>query len=150
MNRRLAQLLLLLELKKEVTQKAYVEVLKAKELFDQNKLRHTQLAGFRMDYVQQIETLGKEGTYIDRVKTRVSFINHLDVALMDLNNLLAQLAKSRAQAEIKYRQAKIAEEGVVKLIERAQKEEDLKTQRREQKESDEFAQKQWYGKKNNE
>ena len=142
----MAQLIQLLELKKEVTRKAYIEVLKAKEQFDQNKVRHGQLAGFRVDYIQQIEVLGKEGTYIDRIKSRLSFINHLDMALMDLNNLLAQLAKFRTQAELKYRQAKISEEGVIKLIERAQKEEDLKVQRREQKDSDEYAQKQWYGK----
>jgi flagellar FliJ protein len=149
MNRRLAQLVQLLELKKEITRKAYVEVLKAREQFEQNKVRHNQLLGFKKDYLVQIDTLGKQGTYIDRIKSRLDFINHLEVALRDLNMLLAQLAKSRTQAELHHRQAKISEEGVIKLMERAQKDEDLKIQRREQKESDEYAQKQWYDRKNN-
>jgi len=36
------------------------------------------------------------------------------------------------------------------LIERAKRDEELKQQRIEQKQIDEYAQKQWYGKKNNE
>ena len=148
MNRRLAQLIQLLELKKEATRKAYNEFLKSQEQFNQNKLRHEQLSGFRLEYIKQIEVIGKEGTFIDRIKNRLDFINHLESALGQLNSLLAQLAKARSHAELLYRQAKIAEEAILKLIERAKKEEELVLQRREQKESDEYAQKQWHDKKN--
>ncbi len=148
MNRRLVQLIQLLELKQEATRKAYSEFLKAQEQFKQNKLKHEQLTGFRLEYIKQIEIIGKEGTFIDRIKNRLDFINHLEAALGQLNGLLAQLAKARSHAEFLYRQAKISEEAVIKLIERAKKEEELKLQRREQKESDEYAQKQWHDKKN--
>ncbi len=149
MDRRLIQLIQLLELKKEATRKAYAEFLKAQEQFNQNKVRHEQLSGFRLDYIHQIDVIGKEGTSIYRIRNRLDFINHLESALGQLSGLLAQLAQSRAHADLLYRKAKIAEEGVVKLIERAKRDEDLKLQRKEQKESDEYAQKQWHGKKNN-
>lgn len=145
----MVQLIHLLGLRQEATRKAHSELLKAQEQFNQNKMRHEQLTGFRSDYIHQIEVIGQEGTRIDRIKNRLDFINHLEAALGQLNGLLAQLAKSRSQAELLYKQAKISEEGVVKLIERAKKDEELKLQRREQKESDEYAQKQWHGKKNN-
>lgn len=150
MNRRLVQLTQLLELKQEATRKAYLELVKIKDQFSQNKTRHEQLVGYRQDYIQQIESIGKEGTYVDRIRNRLNFISHLDIALGQLNTLLAQLAKSRTHAELNYRQAKVSEEGVVKLIERARKDEELKQQRKDQKESDEYAQKQWYGKKQHE
>jgi flagellar protein FliJ len=150
MNRRLVQLVQLLELKQEATRKAYLDLVKIKDQFSQNKTRHEQLVGYRQDYIQQIESIGKEGTYVDRIRNRLNFISHLDIALGQLNTLLAQLAKSRTHAELNYRQAKVSEEGVVKLIERARKDEELKQQRKDQKESDEYAQKKWYGKKHNE
>lgn len=149
MNRRLVQLIKLLELKQEATKKAYVDLVKAKEQFEQNKTRHDQLVGFRQDYIQQIEAIGREGTVVERIRNRLNFVNHLDRALSQLNSLLAQLAKARNQAELTYRQMKISEEGVVKLIERAKRDDELKQQRRDQKESDDYAQKQWYGKKKN-
>lgn len=150
MNRRIAQLMQLLELKQEATRKAYAELLKAREQFNQNKTRHEQLSGFRVDYINQIEVIGKEGTFIDRIKNRLDFINHLESAIGQLNGVLAQLAKTRSHAEYLYRQTKIAEEAVIKLIERAKRDEELKLQRREQKESDEYAQKQWHDRKKNE
>ena len=150
MNRRLAQLYQLLEIKKEVSHSAYMGVLKAREQFEHNKIRHEQLARYRQEYIHQVDAIGKEGTSIQRLKNRIYFINHLDVALGQLSGVLAQLAKARAIAEQEYKQAKIAEEAVFKLIERAKREEELKQQRMEQKQIDEYAQKQWYGKKNNE
>lgn len=149
MNRRLAQLIQLLQIKKEATRNAHAEVLKAKNQFDQHKMRHDQLADYRQDYVHQIDELGKIGTDIERIRTRIYFISHLDVALGQLTGVLSQLAKARATAELHYKQAKIAEEAVIKLIERAKKDDELKQQRIEQKQIDEYAQKQWYGKKNN-
>lgn len=149
MNQRLAQLIKLLGLKKEVTHKAYLELIKANEQIDQHKIRQEQLVGYKLDYIEQVQTLGEEGVSIVRLRTRLYFISHLDNALVQLGALFIQLQHSRTQAELKYRQAKIAEEGIVKLIERAQKAEDLKRDKLLQKDSDEFAQKKWYGKKNN-
>ncbi|MCL5272252.1 MAG: flagellar export protein FliJ, partial [Gammaproteobacteria bacterium] len=68
------------------------------------------------------------------------------VSLLQLNTHLAQLAKLRSKLELKYKQAKAAEEGVSKLIERVKQVEMIQMQRKEQKESDEYAQKQWYSK----
>jgi flagellar FliJ protein len=149
MNQRLARLIQLLELKKEATRKAYQEVLKAQELYTQNKMRHEQLVSYREDYIQQLEVLGNEGTTIGRLKNRIDFINHLDTALIQLNTHLSQLAKARLKAELNFKQIKISEEGVAKIIERVKRVEDAKLQRSEQKESDEYAQKQWYSKNTN-
>lgn len=149
MNQRLAQLIKLLGLKKEATHKAYLELIKANEQIDQHKIREEQLIGYKLDYIEQVRALGEEGVSIVRLRNRLYFISHLDNALVQLGSLFIQLQHSRTQAELKYRQAKIAEEGIVKLIERAQKAEDLKMDKILQKDSDEFAQKKWYGKKNN-
>ena len=149
MNQRLDRLMQLLQLKEEATRNAYMELIRIKEEFEQNKVRHEQLVGYRYDYTQQLEVLGKEGASISRLRNRIDFINHLDAALHQLNAFLAQLAKTRMKAEYAYKRAKTSEEGVSKLIERAKKTEEMKQLRIEQKESDEYAQKQWYGKQNN-
>lgn len=149
MNQRLAQLIKLLGLKKEATHKAYLELIKANEQIEQHKIREEQLIGYKLDYIEQVQALGEEGVSIVRLRNRLYFISHLDNALVQLGSLFIQLQHSRTQAELKYRQAKIAEEGIVKLIERAQKAEELKMDKILQKDSDEFAQKKWYGKKNN-
>lgn len=146
MNNRLSTLTKLLQLKEEDTRKAHHALQAAKEEFDQNKLRHDQLVGYRQDYVQQLQVLGNEGSNVGRLRNRIDFINHLDTALVQLNSQLSLLARLRAKAEVQYKEAKAAEEGVVKLMERVNKTEQIKQQRAEQKESDEYAQKQWYSK----
>lgn len=149
MNPRLTQLAQLLQIKHEAAKQAHLELIKLKEQFIQNKTRHEQLVVYRQDYLQQLELLGGEGSSVGRLRNRIDFINHLDTALIQLNTHLAQLAKNRSKAEVNYNVAKASEEGIVKLIERVKKAEELKLQRTEQKESDEYAQKQWYSKKMN-
>jgi len=149
MNKRLEQLQHLLQIKEQATQKAFQELMKIKEQFNHNKLRHDELVIYRQDYLGQLENLGQEGTQIGRLRNRIDFINHLDTALIQLNNLLGQIAKNRTKAEMLYKEAKASEEGVSKLIERVKQTEMTKLQRLEQKESDEYAQKQWYSKKTN-
>ncbi|WP_298626657.1 flagellar export protein FliJ [uncultured Legionella sp.] len=146
MSQRLERLLQLLNLKKEITNQAFQELLQSKEQFVQNKTRHEQLVMYRQDYMQQMELIGNEGSTVGRLRNRIDFISHLDTALIQLNSHLAQLAKLRTKLELKYRQAKTAEEGVDKLIERVKKAELIQTQRKDQKEIDEYAQKQWYSK----
>ena len=149
MSQRLDQLTQLLQIKHEATKQAHLELMKSKVQFDQNKTRHEQLVVYRQDYLQQLEVLGSEGSSVGRLRNRIEFINHLDTALIQLNTHLAQLAKLRSKAELNYNQAKASEEGVSKLIERVKKTEQIKIQRLEQKESDEYAQKQWYSKNMN-
>ncbi len=144
MNQRLARLIQLHQIKTEVSMKAFQELEQMKDQFNQNKLKHEQLVGYRQDYLQQLETIGNEGSQVGRLRNRIDFINHLDTALVQLNNHLAQLAKFRTKFELKYKEAKASEEGVSKLIERVKRIEQGKMQRIEQKESDEYAQKQWY------
>ena len=146
MNRRLVQLNFLLQLKRKETRDAFNELLKIKEHFKSNKEKHSQLSGYRSEYMQQIETIGKEGTTIERIINRVNFINYLESALVTLNGLLAEIALTRTEMEKKYKKAKIAEEAIVKLIERANQEVALDLVRQEQKESDEYAQKKWFSK----
>ena len=149
MNQRLDRLMQLLQIKEDETRCVYLELLGAKEQFNQNKLRHEQLLGYRQDYLEQLEVIGHEGSSVGRLRNRIDFINHLDTALIQLNTHLSQLAKARTKLELSYKQAKTSEEGVGKLIERVKKTEHLKLQRGEQKESDEYAQKQWYSKNMN-
>lgn len=146
MSQRLDRLIQLLNLKKEITNQSFQELIKSKEQFSQNKLRHEQLVIYRQDYMQQLELLGNEGSTVGRLRNRINFISHLDTALIQLNAHLAQLAKLRSKLELKYKQAKAAEESVSKLIERVEKAELIQVQRKDQKESDEYAQKQWYSK----
>lgn len=146
MSQRLDRLIQLLNLKKEATNQSYQELIKSKEQFNQNKIRHEQLVIYRQDYMQQLEHIGNEGSTVGRLRNRIDFISHLDTALLQLNTHLAQLAKLRSKLELKYKQAKAAEEGVSKLIERVKQVEMIQMQRKEQKESDEYAQKQWYSK----
>jgi flagellar FliJ protein len=147
MNQRIQRLAQLLQLKEEATRKAYYEFLKTREQVEQNRLKQEQLSGYKGDYLKQFEVLGREGASVDRLRNRLNFISHLDVVLSQLKVFLDQLSNARARAELAYKQAKIAEEGVSKLIDRAKKAEQVKQERLEQKESDEYAQKQWYGKK---
>lgn len=146
MSQRLARLMQLHLLKVEITSQMLQKLEKAKLEFNQNKLRHEQLLSYRQDYLQQLEQIGNQGTQVGRLRNRIDFINHLDVALSQLNSHLAYLAKARTKAELQYKEAKMAEEVVTKLIERVEKTEQIKLTRKEQKESDEYAQKQWYSK----
>ncbi|HHT0593115.1 TPA: flagellar export protein FliJ [Legionella anisa] len=150
MSQRLERLKQLLQIKKEATHAAYQELLKAQEQFKHNKLKHDQLVAYRQDYLKQVEKIGEQGTIVARLRNRIDFISHLDTALIQLNAHLAHLGKIRAKAELKYKQTKISEEGVSQLIDRVNKSEQLKLQRIEQKENDEYAQKLWYSKKINE
>ncbi|BCA95804.1 flagellar protein FliJ [Legionella antarctica] len=149
MNQRLERLIQLLQIKQEETKRAHIDLMKAKEQFNQNKIRHEQLVTYRQDYLQQLEVLGNQGSLVGRLRNRIDFINHMDTALIDLNTHLAQLAKIRSKAEFNYNQLKASQEGVTKLIDRVKKAEQIKLQRLDQKESDEYAQKQWYSKNMN-
>ncbi|CAM2985943.1 flagellar export protein FliJ [Legionella worsleiensis] len=147
MSQRLDRLMQLLQLKKEETNQALMNLMKVKDQFNQNKTRHDQLITYRHDYLNELDQIGHEGSTVGRMRNRINFISHLDTALVQLNSHLAQLAKSRHKMELNYKQAKASEEGVAKLIERVKRAEQIKLERYEQKESDEYAQKQWYSKK---
>lgn len=145
-KQRVERLIQLHEIKKEQTHAHYLELIKFQEQLKQNSLKQEQLIGYRQDYLQQLEAFGNEGTQVGRLRNRIDFINQLDTAIVQLKNYLSQLTKQKAKAEIIYKQAKAAEEGVEKLIERVKKNQELKVLKMEQKESDEYAQKQWYSK----
>lgn len=147
MNQRLDRLLQLLDIKKEATRIAYQELFNAQEQFKKHKLKHEQLVGYRQDYLKQVEAIGEHGTSVGRLRNRIDFISHLDMALVQLNGHLAYLAKLRTKAGAHYKQTKTSEEGVVILIDRVKSVQLLKLQRTEQKENDEYAQKQWYSDK---
>ena len=150
MNQRLDRLMQLLEIKKELTRKAYQDLLNAQEEFKKGKLKHDQLVGYRQDYLKQLETLGEQGAVVGRLRNRIDFISHLDTALVQLNGHLAYLAKIRAKADLYYKQAKIAEEGVGLLIDRVKKSQEIKSQRMDQKKNDEYALRRWYSNETNE
>ncbi|MBN9230492.1 MAG: flagellar export protein FliJ [Legionella sp. 40-6] len=149
MSRNLSSLLQLLGIKQKNTQKAFQEVINAQEEFKKNKLKHEQLVGYRGDYLQQMESLGEQGASLNQIRHRVDFIAHLDKAIIQLNGHLAHLAKLRQHAQTAYLVTKREEESIQLLIEKLKKEQAVKESRREQKENDEYAQKQWYSKRIN-
>jgi flagellar FliJ protein len=136
----------LLELKVKETQNAYQSLVNASAQYDASNLRFEQLSGYRLDYMQQMESLGQGGGTLGQLRNRIEFISNLDDAITHLNLQLAQLTKQRHYYELIYRKAKANEDAIKMLIERKQALEDSKVQRREQKDSDEYAQKQWYTK----
>ncbi len=147
MSQRSARLVQLLNLKQRDTREASEAFMRAREQFIANKQRHEQLVEYRKDYIYQLSDIGSSGCTLGHMRNRINFISQLDSALMQLNQLLAQIAKQRKLCEEAYYQAKAAEDAVQKLIERVEKQENIKKNRIEQKESDEYAQKQWYSKK---
>lgn len=150
MKQRVERLVQLHQIKQQQTQVVYLEFIQVKDQLNQNKLKQEQLTSYRQEYLRQLESIGHTGAQIGRLRNRLDFINQLDTALIQLGSHLKQLQKLVIKSELIYNQAKAAEEGVEKLIERVKKTAELKIQKNEQKESDEYAQKQWYSKKTNE
>ncbi len=143
MNRRLEQLLKLLELKEELTLKAYHAAVKIKAQIEQHQAKIEQLTGYKIEYGEQIGRLGQEGVPVYKVRNRIDFMGQIDSAIGQIKAAVFNLEKAKVSADVAYKEAKISEEGVKKLIARVRKLEDIKQQRLEQKEVDEFAQKQW-------
>ncbi|ASQ45420.1 flagellar export protein FliJ [Legionella clemsonensis] len=146
MNSRKERLLKLLAVKDRATKVAMENLLRAREQFLSDKSRHNQLLGYRQDYVQQLHNLGNAGCMVGRMRNRIDFIAQLDTVLSQLNQHLAQLAKQRSHYEAMYKKAKSEQDAVKRLLERLEEQQHLKQERMEQKESDEYAQKQWYSK----
>lgn len=146
MKQRINRLVQLLKLKEQTTHRAAENLLRSREQFTSGKERHSQLLGYRQDYVRQLNHLGDKGCTVGDVRNRINFIAQLDSALVHLNQQLAQFAKQRTHFETLYLQAKSEQDAVEQLIERVKKQENAKMERIEQKESDEYAQKQWYSK----
>lgn len=137
-------LIRLLELKTKETKNAWQILINASTQYDQNKKRQEQLSHYRLDYVQQLQSIGQEGGTLGQLRNRIEFISQLDAALTQLNLQLAQLARQREYYELLYTKAKANEDAIKMLIEKKEALEQSKIQRREQKDSDEYAQKQWY------
>lgn len=146
MNNRIEQLEKLYQLKERNTLDALKNLTRAREEFILHKQRHDKLLEYRVDYLKQFEAIGVQGTTLGRLRNRLDFVSHLDTAIVQLNGHLAQLAKKRSHYETLYIEAKAAQDAVEKLIERVKKELGLRKNRAEQKEIDEYAQKQWYSK----
>lgn len=137
----------LLELKIKETQKAYQALVNASAQYDTNKQRHEQLANYRLDYMQQMQSIGEAGGTLGQLRNRVDFISNLDSVLTQLELQLVHLSKQREYFQLLYTKAKTNEDAIKILIEKKLALEESKKQRREQKNSDEYAQKQWYTKK---
>ncbi|WED43796.1 flagellar export protein FliJ [Legionella cardiaca] len=146
MNSRKERLLRLLTVKERATKLASENLMRAREQFVSGKSRHNQLLGYRQDYIQQLHDLGDAGCTVGRLRNRLDFITQLDTALGQMNQHLAQLAKQRSHYETIYLQAKTEQDAIKRLLERLEDQQKAKQERAEQKESDEYAQKQWYSK----
>ncbi|KTC84188.1 flagellar export protein FliJ [Legionella brunensis] len=146
MSSRKDRLLRLLAIKEQATKLACENLIRSREQFLSGKSRHNQLLDYRQDYVQQLNNLGDAGCTVGRIRNRIDFIAQLDTALGQMNQHLAQLAKQRSHYEAVYLQTKSEEDAVKRLLERWEEQQKMKQERTEQKESDEYAQKQWYSK----
>jgi len=127
------------------------EVAEAYKVFQgiQQQMQHMQqkyqeLQQYREDYTRQINQMGAEGSALARMRNRIDFIHQLDMALSQLGQQIAQIAKQRGEAEQHWICAKQGEKSVEKLIERTIAEMKSQEEASEQKEIDEFAQQQWY------
>ncbi|KTD07217.1 flagellar export protein FliJ [Legionella jamestowniensis] len=146
MSSRKERLLKLLAIKERATKVAIENLVRAREQFLSDKSRHNQLLEYRQDYIQQLHNLGDAGCRVGRLRNRIDFIAQLDTALGHMNQHLAQLAKQRSHYEAVCIKAKSEQDAVKRIIERLEEQQHLKQERMEQKESDEYAQKQWYSK----
>lgn len=147
MNERIARLQQLLKIKERETRLAGETYLRSREQFILGRRRHEQLVEYRGGYMKQMFETGEAGCTVGHMRNRINFIGQLDSTIVQLNQQLAQMAKYRASCEAQYLKAKTAEDAVRRLIEKVQTQENIKKDRQEQKESDEYAQKQWYSKK---
>ncbi|KTD48784.1 flagellar protein FliJ [Legionella rubrilucens] len=143
---RLQRLNTLLGMKEKAMEKAGEMLKQAREQFAAGKSKHDQIVSYRQDYVEQLHRMGDSGCTLGRLRNRIDFINQLDAILIQLNQQLSQLAKFRTQCEKKFLQAKAEKDAVIRLIERVKLQRSEQLARLEQKESDEYAQKQWYSK----
>ncbi|MFC3907889.1 flagellar export protein FliJ [Legionella dresdenensis] len=147
MNQRLMRLTQLLAIKEKATQQAANDWARARQQFLTSKQRHDQLLNYRQDYVTQLNNATNlPATTVGYLRRRIEFISQLDTALSQLNAQLSHLIKQRTHFEKLYMQKKAEQDAVVKLIEKVKLTLQLKQERAEQKESDEYAQKQWYSK----
>lgn len=143
-SQQIKRLELLLELRAKATADAYRQWMLAKDQFERHQLKHKQLVHFREDYLVELSDIGQQGSSISRLRNRIDFIHNLDTALQQINQQLAQLAKQRQQFEVHYKQKKAEQEAVVRLLDRVQAAARQVQDKREQKEMDEYGQKQWY------
>jgi len=146
MATRLQRLQQVLHHKEILLQQAARQWLQAREQFTQGKTKHDQLLGYRHDYVTQLHQIGDGGCSLGRMRNRIDFIGQLDGALSQISQQLASLAKQRSHFETLYLQAKAEQDAVINLIQRVKEQENNRQMQIEQKESDEYAQKQWYSK----
>lgn len=143
-QQRLARLGQWLQIKEKRTQEAVQDWQQAKHRYDAAKIRHDQLLGYRNDYMQQLQQLGDSGCQAARIRNRLNFIGQLDAALLQMSQQLAGFAKQRSECEQNFIQAKAQQDVVLKLIDKVKVHQQERMARMLQKESDEYAQKQWY------
>lgn len=142
------QLRTLLSLRRVEMETALLLLQQMQQQVIQLRQRHDQLSQYRNEYVQQIDHLGRQGCRLGQMQNRLEFIRQLDIALKQAGSQIAEIAKQRQGAEVRFREAKRAEEVVKKLLEREREHQQSQENWREQKENDELGQKQWYSKPN--
>ncbi len=134
----------LLQMKEDAMQKALSALASVKEQFQHGQNRHAQLSGYKLDYLQQMEDIGKNGGTLGQLKNRADFLSNVDAVILHLNMQMAQTSKQMERLQVAYFKAQEEQKKVIKLIERKQVQEIRLIRRTEQKDIDEYAQKQWY------
>ncbi|KTC73087.1 flagellar protein FliJ [Legionella birminghamensis] len=132
----------------KIREQAVLDTLKnwqlAQDQFHAGKAKHDQLLIYRQDYVEQLQHLGSAGCELGRMRNRIDFITQLDQALGQMSQHLASLAKQRSHLEKMYLQSKAEQDVVLALLKKLYNEQKIAEEKLNQKESDEYALKQWY------
>ncbi len=134
MQEKCSRLLKLLKVYEKNTRDALFRLHLARGDFDKHKLQHDKMVEYRLEYMQQLATLGEAGTSLMRIKQRTTFILQMDGILKKLSKDLSDLATLRREAEQTWRESRLKEESIKKMIIKLEKEiekDQLKKEERE-------------------
>lgn len=143
-DQRLKQLQTLLKLKESDKQQAMKQLAEARHRLIHLTSQLERMNQYRQDYQKQIEIFGKQGCSINRMRSRVLFIQQIDQGIIQVNHQIATAAKLRDKCEKTLLEKQKKVQSVEKLIEAGEREKNRLINRLEQKENDEYANKQWY------
>lgn len=122
MDLRIQQLIRLALSKQQETQRTETECLFAQKQWTVTKAKLDQLSDFKRDYLRQFDMDTHQSANMeDRLRLRMDFINQIEVPLSRLKSDLSLLTLAKSKAERDYKQARSAEEALIKLIGRAKK-----------------------------
>lgn len=102
--------------------------------------RLADLEHFRHEYQQRCQTLGSGGAAIERLREFRRFNDKLDIAIQQQQKLLEECRRELEQYNRRWSEISSRRRALEKVIDRFRLDEQMRSQRREQRDSDERAQ----------